>query len=139
MYGVNDVLAEICVKHHGGVNEYLGMLAIWGILISGIQAAIFERQAIVGFFHDGACARYISLLLLAAYVACQVIRKSALARFLLISEAALLNLSMLTSDVYTTIFSIIAQNILPRSYFFVGLALVVSGIFVYEMATLTFG
>jgi len=134
LYGINDVLAEICVRNNGGIHEYLAILSLWGILLAGIQAAIFERQAIAGFFHDGACSAQISLLLLAAYIACQVIRKTALSYFVLISEAALLNLSMLTSDLYTTTFSVVAQDILPRPFFFVGLFMVLSGIFMYEMA-----
>ena len=63
-----------------------------------------------------------------------MIRKTALSYFVLISEAALLNLSMLTSDLYTTTFSVVAQDILPRPFFFVGLFMVLSGIFMYEMA-----
>jgi len=134
LYGINDVFAERCVREYGGVYEYLSMISFWGFLISGIQALVLERQAIYAFFHDGACAFKFSIMLLIIYVICQVIRKVALSRFLLISEAAFLNLSMLTSDLYTTIFSVVAQNIFPRNFFFVGLSMVLIGIFVYEMA-----
>ena len=134
LYGINDVFAERCVRHFGGVNEYLFMMAFWGVMLTATQAAILERKAINAFFHDGACAFRVSFMLLVTFVLCQLVRKMALCRFLLISEATLLNLSMLTSDLYTTIFSVLAQNILPRDFFFVGLALVLSGIFVYEVA-----
>jgi solute carrier family 35, member F1/2 len=134
LYGINDVFAERCVREWGGVHEYLGMMGLYGCTLSSIQALILERKAIQAFFHGGACEFKVSLLLLVTYVGCQVVRKEALSRFLLISEAAFLNLSMLTSDLYTTLFSIFAQNILPRNFYFVGLSLVLSGIFVYELA-----
>lgn len=133
LYGINDVIAEICVCQYGGVHEYLAILALWGIVLTVIQSAILEREAVVAFFHDGACSVQVSLSLLAAYVICQVIRKTALCHFLLVSEAALLNLSMLTSDLYTAIFSIVIQEIMPRHFFYLGLVMVVSGIFIYEM------
>lgn len=134
LYGLNDVLAEICVRNYGGVHEYLAILSLWGMVVTATQAIILEREAMVAFFHTGSCTVHVSILLLCAYAFCQVIRKTALAHFLLISEAALLNLSMLTSDLYTAIFSIFAQDILPRPFFFAGLSMVVSGIFMYEMA-----
>jgi drug/metabolite transporter (DMT)-like permease len=134
LYGINDVFAERCVREWGGVHEYLGVMGLYGYFLSSIQALILERKAIQAFFHGGSCEFKVSLLLLVTYVCCQVVRKEALSRFLLISEAAFLNLSMLTSDLYTTIFSIFAQNILPRNFYFVGLTMVLSGIFVYELA-----
>jgi solute carrier family 35 protein F1/2 len=133
LYGINDVIAEICVRQYGGVHEYLTMLALWGMVITIIQSAILEREAVAAFFHDGGCSVQASLSLLAAYVICQAIRKTSLCHFLLVSEAALLNLSMLTSDLYTAIFSIVIQEIMPRQFFYLGLVMVVSGIFIYEM------
>ena len=134
LYGVNDVFAEQCVREYGGVTEYLAMMGFFGIFISGIQAAILERQKIATFFSGGTCAFYVGLSLLITYVMCQVIRKMSMSVFLLMSEAAFLNLSMLTADLHTTIFSIVAQNIFPRNFFFVGLSMVLTGITIYELA-----
>ncbi len=55
-------------------------------------------------------------------------------RFLMISEAAFFNLSLLTGDLWSVVFSIFAENIIPQPLFFVALVFVLSGVVLYEMA-----
>lgn len=136
LYGVNDVLAEVAVRNLGGRNEYLGMLGLFGFFISVVQVAILERAQVVALFSGkmlGDCAADTTFGLLLVYLAAQTSRKVGITRFLALSEAALLNLSLLTSDLYTALFSVAFQHILPYPLFWVGLGLVLSGIFVYEI------
>lgn len=46
----------------------------------------------------------------------------------------MLNLSLLTSDLWTTIFVVAVQGIVPDPLFYTGLALIASGVVVYEIA-----
>lgn len=53
-------------------------------------------------------------------------------QFLFVSEAALLNLSLLTSDLYAAIFDVLAIGIVLTPYFYVAFCLVFFGIVLYE-------
>lgn len=55
-------------------------------------------------------------------------------RFLIISEAAFFNLSLLTGDLWSVVFSVVAERIVPQPLFFAALASVLSGVVLYEMA-----
>jgi len=43
VYGANDFLAETAVRRFGGPTEFLGMMGLFGLIISIVQAAILER------------------------------------------------------------------------------------------------
>jgi len=134
MFGINDVLTESTVRKNKGMAEYLGMIGFFGTFIAIFQMCITERAAIVSIFQGTTgCAPLATAGLLIVFVLGEVSRKMGNAYFLQLSEAALLQMSLLTSDVYTAIFSIIYQGILPHGLFWFASALVVSGILVYEL------
>ena len=138
VYGANDTLAETAVRRFGGPTEFLGMLGMFGLIISVIQAALLERDAIVEFFQGGnACSVSTSLGLLIAYAVTNSMSYVGASRFLLISEAAFLNLSFLTGDFWSLAFSIVAERIVPSPLFFVALTLTISGVVIYEMGPST--
>lgn len=58
---------------------------------------------------------------------------SGTASFLLISEAALLNLSLLTTDLWSATFSVLTEGITPSPLFWVALVVIFLGVFLYEM------
>ena len=135
LFGMNDVMAEYSVHRFGGTTEYLGMIGFFGIFLSAFQMTLSERQIISDTFNGmTGCTGYILPGLLVAYVVGQFSRKSGLATFLTMSDAALLQLSLLTSDLYTALFSIVYQHILPRPSSWIAMAIVMSGIVVYEMS-----
>lgn len=134
VYGANDTLAETAVRRFGGPNEFLGMIGLFGLVISTIQAALLERDEIVEFFQGGnACSVASGLGLLMAYALTNSLSYVGASRFLLISEAAFLNLSFLTGDFWSLAFSIVAERIVPSPLFFVALTLTISGVVIYEM------
>lgn len=142
LYGVNDTVCEIAVRAHGHASEFLGMVGLFAGVIAIVQAAIVERDAIAEFFalgngldgDDDTCSAFTVWGLLAAFVAVNVVSYSGAAMFLLLSEAAFFNLSLLTGDLWTVIFSVTAQHIIPGPLFFVALFLIVGGVVLYEMA-----
>lgn len=135
MFGARDVLTERFVRKFGGTCEYLGMIGLCGTFISAVQVLLLERQDVYDFFHaaNETCPKQTGLSLLLTYVLTTSIRYVGQAHFLQVSEAALLNLSLLTGDLWSAIFEIVAQRIVPPSLFWVSLVLVVGGVFVYEI------
>ena len=55
-------------------------------------------------------------------------------KFLEVSECALLNMSILTSDLWAVVFSIVAVGFIPRGTYYLALFAIVSGIVIYESA-----
>lgn len=136
LFGTNDVLAELSVRRLGGITEYLGMVGFFGILLAIFQIAISERQTVADMFNGvnpGGCSGSLTAGFLVAYVFGQFSRKAGLAAFLTISDAALLQLSLLTSDLYTAIFSVLYLHILPRLSSWLAMVVVFAGIVVYEI------
>ena len=68
------------------------------------------------------------------FVAFSVLGYMGASRFLLVSEAAFFSLSLLTGDMWSVLFSVVAERIVPPPLFFVALVLILSGVVLYEMA-----
>jgi drug/metabolite transporter (DMT)-like permease len=119
------------------VNEYLGMLGFFAAIICLIQTFLLERNDIYEFFGSGdnkTCSQTAARSLLFGYVCAATLLYMGSARFLRVSEATFLNLSFLTGDLWSVIFSVVAEKIVPKPLFFVALAFIVSGVLIYELA-----
>mmetsp|Transcript_7701 Transcript_7701/g.22538 ORF Transcript_7701/g.22538 Transcript_7701/m.22538 type:complete len:576 (-) Transcript_7701:165-1892(-) len=156
MFGLNDVLTELTVSDQGDTTEYLGMVGFYGAIISMVQTYFLERDAIRDFFPgnaqgstggdddfgeieiDGAmeetCSASKALFLLVSFVVVINLAYAGRSRFLVISEATFFNLSLLTGDLWSVAFSVVAERIVPRPLFFAALTAVLSGVVFYEMA-----
>jgi solute carrier family 35 protein F1/2 len=147
LYGLNDVLTEVTVSKAGGTTEYLAMVGACGFFISFLQSLLLEREDILQFFPDSnldsahdrnnnseTCSQQSGFLLLLAFVGATTGSYVGASRFLVLSEAAFFNLSLLTSDLWSVIFSVVAERIVPRPLFFPALAAVLSGVIIYETA-----
>ena len=143
IYGLTTVLTEMAIKEHGNTtNEYIGVMGFFAFLISGIQATILERDEIRKFFvlnndfspTKNVCSNVESIFELIGFFIFMYLTYVGISYFLLTSEATLLNLSLLTADIWAVIFTVVAQKIVPALLFWVSLVLVLSGVFVYEMA-----
>lgn len=146
LYGLNDVLTERAVKHSGSVDEYLGFIGFFGLLICLVQSILLERDAIVDFFtqdyatemeneaDDATCSRSKGIGLLLAFAILSYLSYNGMSQFLIVSEATLLNLSLLTGDLWAVIFSVVAENITPPPLFWFALILVICGVILYESA-----
>lgn len=159
LYGLNDVLTEVTVSKAGDTTEYLGMLGVFGFLISFLQSLLLEREDIREFFDSSntgsfdndssnggddvnaamdtmtsSCSLQSGFLLLFAFVGVTICSYVGGSHFLVFSEAAFFNLSLLTGDLWSVLFSVVAERIVPRPLFFAALVAVLSGVVVYEMA-----
>ena len=136
---MNDVLTEVTVRHNGGTTEYLGMMGIFAFIISLVQALVLEWQDILEFFgdsdeHSSTCSLEKGWFLFFSFVGVTLMSYKGASMFLMMSEAAFFNLSLLTGDLWSVLFSIVAERIIPQSLFFVALVFVMSGVVTYEMA-----
>ena len=140
LFGANNVLGEVAVRNLGGPYEYVGMLGFFATIICSIQTLLLERQEVAEFWQRPSqtegndCSRFMSMWLLFGFVACNVLGYVGASHFLQISEAAFFNLSLLTGDLWSVMFSVFAEHIVPHPFFFVALVFTVSGVIVYEMA-----
>lgn len=136
---MNDVLTEATVRHNGGTTEYLGMMGIFAFTISLIQALLLEWQDILEFFgesdkHSSTCSLGKGWFLFFVFAVVTLMSYKGASMFLMMSEAAFFNLSLLTGDLWSIVFSVVAEKIIPRPLFFVALVFVMSGVVIYEMA-----
>ena len=139
LYGLNDVITETSVRATGDSTEYLGMVGLFAAMICMVQATILERQDILAFFNDSSteeseCSSGMAWGMFALFVGVSAAGYVGAAQFLQVSEAAFFNLSLLTGDMWSVLFSVIAEHIVPRPLFFVALVFVISGVIIYETA-----
>ena len=134
LYGTNNVITEALVKGPGGPAEFLGCLGLFGTLWATLQAVLVERKDITLFFHGNTCPVATGGILMFIFAKTKGLTFFCSAHFLVISESALLNLSILTSDLWAVAFSVIAQHILPTPLFWVAVVFTFSGVMIYEIA-----
>jgi solute carrier family 35, member F1/2 len=152
LYGLNDVLTEVCVQHNGGTSEYLGVVGFFAFGIAIVQGVLVEWDDIAEFFgrsiSDGlggadeephqqsssTCPLWMGWSLYGSFVGLGVMAYAGGSHLLIISEAAFFNLSLLTGNLWSVGFSVVAERIVPQPLFFVALVFVVSGVVIYEMA-----
>jgi len=157
LVGFSDVLIELFVKDFVSIHEFLGCVGIWGTLIAAVQAMIMERSQIVKIFSVGegnamttkeiyeayaddpfnaprSCSREMAMSLVFGYAVSTYLFNYSMSRFLSVSESALMTLSLLTADLYSVIFTVVAEHIPPTGMFYLAFVLVVVGVIVYEIA-----
>jgi len=136
LFGIDNTLQEVAVRE-GSQLEYLGCMTFFASIISFLQAVILERAEIWDFFRQSdsdTCPQNLGLLLLFAYSVGGMLNYLGISAFLRISDAAFLNLSLLTGDAWAVLYSVYAEHIYPPGTFYVALAITVTGVLIYETA-----
>jgi solute carrier family 35 protein F1/2 len=135
------VICEKAVTEVGGNHEYLGCVGFFAACIAFFQATLLERQEISQFFglfradtDEQECSAEMSLGLLLLFLAFHVLGYYTSTKFLEVSESALLNISILTENVWSVIFSILVQHLIPSPFFYGALIFTVGGVYIYETA-----
>jgi solute carrier family 35 protein F1/2 len=139
LYGVNNVLTEVTVTKTGDNTEYLGMMGLLAFMIALTQSLLLEWDDILEFFgedeaHSSSCSIRLGWWLYFVFVGVTILSYTGSSRFLIESEAAFFSLSLLTGDLWSVVFSIVAERIVPQPLFFFALIFVLSGVILYEMA-----
>jgi Solute carrier family 35 len=136
MYGLGDCIAEYSVKNLDRC-EYLGMLGLFGALMTGLTIPLLEYEAVKDLFHmisatTDALPVAGLLLWFVASVCLYYVTES---RFLMSSDATLLNLSMQSVSLWVYLFTLTTYggSSHPPPTFFLALVFVGTGVFLYEM------
>ncbi len=124
LYALNNVFFEKLCKNYSRV-EYLAFIGMFGTLISIVQIYVVEYDDIKHFLHT---ADIQSVLLILAFVATIVSFYVGVSLFLQTSSAALLNISLLTSDIYATLFQVFVLNVTPSWLYFVAFIVIGGGV-----------
>lgn len=127
LYSLSNVGAEKYLKEVSQV-EYLTFLGFWGTLISLLQIMILERNELFSL-----SLTWASGGLLAAFAACMFILYSIVPMTLTLGGSTMYNLSLLTSDIYAIVSSIILFRHFPNELFYVSLVCVIGGLLIYSL------
>ncbi|CAN6673404.1 hypothetical protein TRVA0_048S00870 [Trichomonascus vanleenenianus] len=127
-YGVSNTLEEFFVSKRP-LYEVVGQLGMWGVIINGVQCAIFERQSLqeaqwsskVGGYFAGYT---LSMLLL--YCTAPILFR--------MSSAAFYNLSLLTSDFWSLLIGLRVFGYYVFWLYPVGFVLTVVGMLIYYIS-----
>ncbi|KAK7926042.1 hypothetical protein WMY93_008352 [Mugilogobius chulae] len=95
LYAVSNVCQEDTVKRLSRV-EFLGMMGLFGTVISGIQLAALETQAVAAITWD-----VHIVLLFALYALCMFALYSFMPVVVKMTSATAVNLSLLTADLFS--------------------------------------
>lgn len=128
MYGVSNVMQEKLVKRtSGGQQETLGILGALGTITSAVQVLLFERSALARISWSDSAVMNIF-----GFQACLFGMYLLAAKFLSIADAAVFNLSTLTSDIYSVIYAWGVQQTRPSWTYAVALGTTLSGLILYH-------
>ena len=135
MYGAMDVIAELSSRQFGGPMEFLALMGAWGIPLTATIAVVSERDEMTELWNGpDECSVSEAVTLLSTYVISLTLHMVGVSYFVLFSEAALLNISLLTMNFYAVGFSVLGDGSAPEPMFYVALTLISLGIFIYEVA-----
>ncbi|XP_029546549.1 solute carrier family 35 member F2 isoform X2 [Salmo trutta] len=95
LYAVSNVCQEYTVKNLSR-GEFLGMMGLFGTLISGIQLAILETSAVAAIKWN-----WKIIVLFAAYAFCMYALYSFMPLVVKMTSATAVNLSLLTADLFS--------------------------------------
>lgn len=134
LYAASNVAEEYFVKN-GDRAHYLGMLGLFGSVISVVQLAILEREQVatlvVELSRGGQQLELIAAI--AGFALSLFLMYTTTALFLSAFDSTLFNLSILTSDVGAVIASaLFFHQRAPPLLYFAGLALIVVGVSLYS-------
>ena len=124
LYAFSNVAEEFAVKRFSKV-EFLAMLGLFGALVSGIQTAVVERDALRNTMLSpaawGGMVGY-ALCLFGMYALVPLLVAN--------SSAALLNLSLLTADVYSLLIGLALFHLRFSPLYLAGFSVVLAGVIV---------
>ncbi|XP_019623405.1 PREDICTED: LOW QUALITY PROTEIN: solute carrier family 35 member F2-like [Branchiostoma belcheri] len=126
LYGVSNVAEEYVVRHFTRV-EFLGMLGIFGSVICGLQLAILER-------HELATIQWTWQvgLLFVGFAVCLFALYTIFPTVIKMSSAVVVNLSILTADLYTLFLGLFLFHYVYHGLYFLAFVLIVAGVVVYS-------
>lgn len=132
VYGLGDAVAEYSVKRMDRF-EYLGMLGLFGMVLTFCSIMATEYHSVLGLVGNPNNHGILVLTFL-SYIFSVLFYYVSATKFLVSSDATLLNLSLQTVNLWAMGFAWLTKTeATPSPLFFVALLLVVSGVLLYEV------
>ncbi|KAL3669631.1 hypothetical protein V7S43_005016 [Phytophthora oleae] len=127
VYACSNVGQEYLVKKENRRMEFLGMVGLFGFLISSLQAIYFEGEVVQAVEWT-----WPSVLCLLGYIITLFFMYTSTSIFLTTGDAAVFNLSLLTSDFFAVVAAKYLFNEELSSLYFVGFSFIIAGVWVYN-------
>ncbi|TPX11101.1 uncharacterized protein E0L32_007962 [Thyridium curvatum] len=127
-YGLSNVFEEWFVSRRP-MYEVLSFLGLWGVIINGVTAAIFDRQSFQGATWNGAVGGY-----LVGYTLALFIFYSLAPLILRMASAAFFDISLLTGNFWGVIIGIHVFGLTIHYLYPVAFVLIIIGLVVYFLA-----
>ncbi|KFX95901.1 hypothetical protein V495_03924 [Pseudogymnoascus sp. VKM F-4514 (FW-929)] len=128
LYGLSNVFEEWFVSRRP-MYEVLGMLGVFGIIINGVQAGIFDRSSFHNATWNGAVAGY-----LVGYTLALTIFYSLAPIILRMASAAFFDISLLTGNFWGTIIGIHVFGYTIHFLYPIAFVLIIIGLMIYFLA-----
>ncbi|KAK3122291.1 hypothetical protein QOZ80_8BG0667670 [Eleusine coracana subsp. coracana] len=126
LYACSNVTEEYVIKKSNRV-ELMAMLGLFGAVISGIQISILERNELHSIkWNAGAVLPFVG------FAVAMFLFYSTVPTVLKICGATMLNLSLLTSDMWAVLIRIFAYHEKVDWMYFVAFACTASGLIIYS-------
>ncbi|KAK4218940.1 hypothetical protein QBC37DRAFT_165071 [Rhypophila decipiens] len=128
LYGISNVYEEWFVSRRP-VYEVLSFLGFFGVLINGVQAAIFDRASFQGATWDGQVAGY-----LVGYTLALTIFYSLAPLVLRMGSAAFFDISLLTANFWGVIIGVRVFGYVIHFLYPIAFVLIILGLVTYFLA-----
>ncbi|KAM9957657.1 hypothetical protein ACTFIW_012624 [Dictyostelium discoideum] len=127
-YAISNVGQEATVKKYDRVT-YLAMIGLYGSIFCGIQIAILERNELATMAWSGGVVGYI-----VGFALCLFIMYSFTPTMMEIAGATVMNLSLLTSDMFGIIVAIFVFDRDLSWLYFLSFFVIVSALVIYNLS-----
>ncbi|XP_076836493.1 solute carrier family 35 member F2 [Brachyhypopomus gauderio] len=127
LYAVSNVCQEYTVKNLSRI-EFLGMMGLFGTLISGVQMAVLEIRAIGSISWD-----WEICLLFGAYMLCMYGLYSFMPVVVKLTSATAVNLSLLTADLFSLFCGILLFSYRFSSLYIVSFVVITIGFVTFNV------
>ncbi|XP_029137447.2 solute carrier family 35 member F2 [Labrus bergylta] len=126
LYAVSNVCQEYTVKNLSRV-EFLGMMGLFGTVISGIQLVVLESKAVAAIQWD----LHISMLF-ALYALCMYALYSFMPVVVKMTSATAVNLSMLTADLFSLFCGIFLFHYIFSTLYIISFVIITMGFIMFN-------
>ncbi|KAF8536760.1 hypothetical protein BDD12DRAFT_849605 [Trichophaea hybrida] len=132
-YGITNVAEEFLVSQ-APLYEVVGQIGLYGMIISGAQAGIFDRQSFQSATWNSQIGGY-----LVGFTLVMFIFYSTVPVLLRLSSAAFFNISLLTTNFYGVAIGIRVFGYVLDKYYPIAFVMILLGLFVYFAYISVFG
>ena len=133
-YSVSNIFEEYIIKDDNSIYNFLQILSLFGFIISIIQGFLLEHDQLFSIEFD-----LIIILLILGYVLLMISYYILVPFMLQYSSAVFMNLSLLTSDVWSVLAGKLLFKIQLHWLYFISFFLTITGAICYQLTNHRYG